>query len=248
MPSAADILRHLLEDDSNGPDSVESDIKALLSGGNEPAYFATLYQAVVAGLIDVSGTVYRHSHYYHEKSTTFSLHTSWTYDERVGTLSDEDSNAIEQAANQVQNHIKDEIIDINQKIYSALEKEYNYQFSDESLSALGAVYLENGELSEDDEGVTFDQLSDRAKDHARSKYGGVLDSHWSEHILDEWKAELEDMGFGRVVISFSGFYSQGDGASFTAESFDFEAYWNWFYGSHKSTEAGRPYTDGTYTA
>ena len=113
---------------------------------------------------------------------------------------------------------------------------------------MGAVYLENGELSDDDKGVTFAQLSDRAKDHARSKYGGVLDSHWSEHILDEWKAELEDMGFGRVVISFSGFYSQGDGASFTAESFDFEAYWNWFYGSHKSTEAGRPYTDGTYTA
>ena len=41
MPSAADILRHLLEDDSNGPDSVESDIKALLSGGNEPAYYAS---------------------------------------------------------------------------------------------------------------------------------------------------------------------------------------------------------------
>lgn len=248
MPSAADILRHLLEDDSNGPDSVESDIKALLSGGNEPAYFATLHQAVVAGLMDVSGMVYRHSRYYHEKSTTFSLHTSWSYDERVSMLSAEESNAIEQAANQVQNHIQEEIVGINQKIYSALEKEYNYQLSDESLSALGAVYLENGELSDDDEGVTFAQLSSRAKDHARSEYNGVLDNHWSEIILDEWKAELEDMGFGRVDINFTGFYSQGDGASFTAERFDFEAYWNWFYGSHKSTEAGRPYTDGTYTA
>jgi len=51
----------------------------------------------------------------------------------------------------------------------------------------------------------------------------VAIKQWLEHdftdinyILDEYKIELESFGFYDVDINYAGFYSQGDGASFTA--------------------------------
>lgn len=43
---------------------------------------------------------------------------------------------------------------------------------------------------------------------------------WYEFILDEWTEKLEKMGFINPKINFSGFYSQGDGASFTCDAID----------------------------
>lgn len=39
---------------------------------------------------------------------------------------------------------------------------------------------------------------------------------WQTEIYKEWLDKLEDLGFTDVSIQYSGFYSQGDGASFTA--------------------------------
>jgi len=44
----------------------------------------------------------------------------------------------------------------------------------------------------------------------------ILDDDWSEYILENWKSALEQIGFCDPVIQFTGFSSQGDGASFTA--------------------------------
>lgn len=38
---------------------------------------------------------------------------------------------------------------------------------------------------------------------------------WAESTIDDWKEKLEALGFSDPVISYSGFWSQGDGASFT---------------------------------
>lgn len=44
-----------------------------------------------------------------------------------------------------------------------------------------------------------------------------LDYPWYEYSIDEWEEHLEELGFIDPDISFTGFYSQGDGASFSCE-------------------------------
>jgi hypothetical protein len=41
---------------------------------------------------------------------------------------------------------------------------------------------------------------------------------WYEGIIEQWKEKLEELGFRDVDIAWSGFWCQGDGASFTAKS------------------------------
>ena len=43
-----------------------------------------------------------------------------------------------------------------------------------------------------------------------------IDDHWYECVIEDWKAKLKRKGFHEAEIVFSGFGSQGDGASFTA--------------------------------
>lgn len=43
---------------------------------------------------------------------------------------------------------------------------------------------------------------------------------WYDYILEDWKTKLEAIGFINPEINFTGFYSQGDGASFTCEYID----------------------------
>lgn len=43
---------------------------------------------------------------------------------------------------------------------------------------------------------------------------------WFKYILEDWKTKLEAIGFINPEINFTGFYSQGDGASFTCEYID----------------------------
>lgn len=43
-----------------------------------------------------------------------------------------------------------------------------------------------------------------------------VDHDWWDCTYDYWKSRLERMGLTDVEINFSGFWSQGDGASFTA--------------------------------
>lgn len=50
----------------------------------------------------------------------------------------------------------------------------------------------------------------------------VTDHDWWEFIYGEWKNALELIGFSDAEISFRGFWSQGDGASFTCKRVDLE--------------------------
>lgn len=65
---------------------------------------------------------------------------------------------------------------------------------------------------------TFSELPDCLQEQIieKRRYWEVEDNFWYESTLDWWKDKLQTMGFEDPDIWFSGFYSQGDGASFTA--------------------------------
>lgn len=61
----------------------------------------------------------------------------------------------------------------------------------------------------------FQELDDKARDHVRTKYiGPHIDL---EYVIDDHKREGEKYGFFIDDVSWSGFYSQGDGASWTGD-------------------------------
>lgn len=63
---------------------------------------------------------------------------------------------------------------------------------------------------------TYDELTDPARERARDWYRSMPDDHWHADVLDDAKKMLGFLGFADMDIQFSGFYCQGDGASFTA--------------------------------
>lgn len=62
-------------------------------------------------------------------------------------------------------------------------------------------------------------ISERAVGKAREwlQQGQCDFPDWYEHVIDMWKQALDQVGFENAEIQFSGFGSQGDGASFTAD-------------------------------
>jgi hypothetical protein len=64
----------------------------------------------------------------------------------------------------------------------------------------------------------FNELSETAKDRAISKLSDInTDHNWYEYTLENMSNMLSENGFNNAEICFSGFSSQGDGASFDAE-------------------------------
>ena len=65
---------------------------------------------------------------------------------------------------------------------------------------------------------SFNELSDEAKAKAinSERNSDNLEYHYSGEV-EYYQDVLKNIGFTNVEISFSGFYSQGDGASFTAD-------------------------------
>lgn len=191
--------------------------------------------------IYVGGRVTRRDHHYvHERTTTFKL--------EVADIPDNVLAEVEAAANEAEKMIAEEIVDINHKIYKALEREWDWLNSDENVDeTITANRYEFDEIGnrEDGGGYQFAQLDNHAKEVARNWYReGGLDYNWWD-ITDEWKTEIEEMGFQNVDIAFSGFYSQGDGASFTGNHFDLNKWTEWFF-SNKPTERGHPYSDDLF--
>ncbi len=62
-------------------------------------------------------------------------------------------------------------------------------------------------------GKATGQAVEKAKQWLRD---GNTDGEWYEYAYQTWGEALEQIGFTDAKISFSGFWSQGDGASFTA--------------------------------
>lgn len=196
----------------------------------------------------VSGSVSRHSsHYVHENTVSFELEV-----DGIDDFPEEEHEDIEKVANEVEERVSGEVKNISQKIYRALEREWEWTNSDEviddTINANEYAFDESGER-DNSGGFTFDQLDDAAKEKAREWLRDANeqdpDTYWSEPIIDEWKTELEEMGFLDPEISWMGFWSQGDGASFTCNRFDFDKFFKFFTSGH-SEARGHPYSDEKY--
>lgn len=74
---------------------------------------------------------------------------------------------------------------------------------------------------------TFDELSEKAKEFARMHYGDTcLDYEWWCGVYYDFIDDCKKYGLGVNYddINFSGFCSQGDGASFTCDNIDIEKF------------------------
>lgn len=64
----------------------------------------------------------------------------------------------------------------------------------------------------------YSELTGKARDNACYHMGEYQTSHdWWEFVYESWNELLTAVGFENAKISFTGFASQGDGASFTAD-------------------------------
>lgn len=185
---------------------------------------------MVQGVLEISGKVTRSdSHYVHQYSTSIELFVSynfpddWPVEQRNGT-----EEALGPALDALEKDIKEKMVSWNHKIYRELEAAYDDSISDEAISSWAEAndirFDENGD--EADAGVTFDELDDRAKDDYRYKFDQRHNDveWWSEQVKLEWAWLLDKKGFTDVEINFSGFSSQGDGASFTGHLSDAKTY------------------------
>ena len=191
--------------------------------------------------IYIRGRIIRSDHHYvHENTTTFSL-------EMLDMPPEVDTEETGKLVNAVEVLIQEECVSINHKIYRALEREWDWINSDESVDEMMEANLYTFKRNGEEGGrIPFANLSAAAKTVARDWYrSDGFDYQWWDHIYDEWKEELKEMGFDGSDIAFSGFSSQGDGASFTADGFDFLKWANWHM-SNKTTERGHPYTDDLF--
>lgn len=84
------------------------------------------------------------------------------------------------------------------------------------------------ESFEEEMEYTFDELSQDAKDHAiekeRSSMHDTMGDWWYEGIIEGETEKLKDEGLDDIDIQFSGFHSQGDGASFTGRVTDIKLF------------------------
>lgn len=71
---------------------------------------------------------------------------------------------------------------------------------------------------------TFEELPEavQAKVLNDFRYMNVEHWDWWHNITENWTEKLEALGFMAPDIQFSGFYSQGDGASFTCKEMDID--------------------------
>lgn len=69
--------------------------------------------------------------------------------------------------------------------------------------------------------MKYDELSEEAKQKVLRKFHDInIHDQWSDDIITNFKEQLENkFGMTDVKIRFSGFGSQGDGASFTGRLF-----------------------------
>lgn len=69
----------------------------------------------------------------------------------------------------------------------------------------------------------FDELTPDVQKKVLEKERSInVDYDWSEYLQEEFTRKLEESGYRAPKISWSGFWSQGDGASFTCKSVDLE--------------------------
>lgn len=223
------LISVLLEsDDFDDEEESAFEFKDVLGPEDKHEIFSLLKQ----DLLHVHGNVTRHSsHYVHENTTSCNLTWEWnwpynsTENEREQQQFTE--NRIEPQLDELVKDIDNELHRWNRKIYREIEAAYNDHISEEQVAEniLANEYeFEKDGTRENGGGFQYGQLSPKAQAKAREWWvnseleGG--DTFYAEPVMAEWRWLLRNKGFDGVEIAFSGFWSQGDGASFTAKSID----------------------------
>jgi len=67
-----------------------------------------------------------------------------------------------------------------------------------------------------------DEIVNRESESIRNSTELVEDYDWNSEVMAGFEIGMEEMGWENVEVSYSGFYSQGDGASFTGDLTDGE--------------------------
>ena len=73
----------------------------------------------------------------------------------------------------------------------------------------------------------FNELTPEQQNKVIEKYSDINEDCWEFHyetMEQEFINKLEGLGYSNIEIQYTGFYSQGDGASFTAKHGDDEIY------------------------
>jgi len=82
-------------------------------------------------------------------------------------------------------------------------------------------FINESEESEDYPKL-FTELSKEEQAEAIEKNAYILVEYdeWFEDVIDLFKEDMEELGISDIEVSFTGFHSQGDGASFTSNRID----------------------------
>lgn len=171
------------------------------------------------------------SRYVHERTTNFDAEifdTDWPQD-WTKEQADEVFERFAVQLNALSEVIQERMVAWNRKIYSELEAAWAHETSEDSVAhnieANDYEFTREGRR-EDGTGIRYAGLSPEAKEMAREWWieGSSSDDYFAEPVIREWKWLLQQKGFTGVDIAYSGFGSQGDGASFTAKNVDLLKY------------------------
>jgi len=208
------------------------DIKDVSMGGSLSP-FEELAQLFDQGILELSGNVVRTNHHYvHERTTEVELYNSYNWPDgmtRNQSVAEEDRT--DKLISDLEEYIQKRLYDWNHKIYQELEASYEAEHEEEvvadNIRANNYTFNADGK-TDDAGGFQYDQLDDEAKEKAREWWNETNegDNYWSEPVIAEWRWLLRNKGFNDVEISYSGFWSQGDGASFTASNIDFRRFFS----------------------
>jgi len=91
-----------------------------------------------------------------------------------------------------------------------------------SLKKFGEFILEN----EEERTYSFEELPDESKEKALERYRDINTDYidWHDPIIEGFDEDMKGLGLDNIEVKFTGFYSQGDGASFTARVDDEEKF------------------------
>lgn len=84
--------------------------------------------------------------------------------------------------------------------------------------------------------LKFNELTKKQQDQVIEKLSDINTNYeWHDYSIEEFISKLKKLGFYDIKTEFSGFYSQGDGASFTAKHKRGVIYKNRYNYSHSGT-------------
>ena len=77
-------------------------------------------------------------------------------------------------------------------------------------------------FEEEKETYSFEELSPKAQENALDNNRDINVDYdgWEDGVTEEFKEEMREIGIDDITISYTGFNSQGDGASFTSDDVD----------------------------